>query len=597
MAKRTKKEIKETPAQRLSGIVKRCRNIMRKDKGLNGDADRLPMLTWIMFLKFLDDNEIVEEAKKKLKGEKHKPLIPAPYRWRDWAGNEEGMTGDDLLDFINNETCKLPNGKLGKGLFYYLRGLVSEEGNQREDVLVTVFKGVNNRMINGYLLRDVLEKIDEIHFTSNEEINTLSHLYESLLREMRDASGDAGEFYTPRPVVQFMVEKIDPQIGETILDPAAGTGGFLVAAFDSLKKQAKTVEQLETLQLESIKGGEAKPLPYLLCQMNLLLHGLEYPQIDSGNSLRHRLNEIGDNERVDIILTNPPFGGEEERGILNNFPKDKQTAETTLLFIQLILRKLRRKTATQRGGRAAIVVPNGTLFADGIAARIKEQMLKDFNLHTVIRLSEGVFAPYTDIPANLLFFEQGEPTTDIWFFDIPTPEGRKKYSKTKPMMPEEFDTLRKWWDKRKETELAWKVDFAGILEEKTTEAQPFWDIAEAAKAKSEKLKEKVDQQKKALKELEDKEKEALQKEIRANEKKIRALDAEEKENQSKGDAIYYAAFNLDIKNPNQKDKFEYKEPSLLVSQIVERENQINGLIQEIQSIVTTNGAIKKVEHE
>ena len=584
MAKRTKKEVKETPAQRLSGIVKRCRNIMRKDKGLNGDADRLPMLTWIMFLKFLDDHEAVLETEAKLRRQTYKPVIPAPYRWRDWA-RSEGLTGDDLLKFINNESCHLPNGEEGKGLFYYLRGLVSEAGNQREDVLATVFKGVNNRMINGYLLRDVLEKIDEIHFTSNEEINTLSHLYESLLREMRDASGDAGEFYTPRPVVQFMVEKIDPQIGETVLDPAAGTGGFLVAAFDSLKKQAKTVEQLEILQLESISGGEAKPLPYLLCQMNLLLHGLEYPQIDPGNSLRHRLNEIGDSERVDIVLTNPPFGGEEERGILNNFPKDKQTAETTLLFIQLILRKLKRKTAEKRGGRAAIVVPNGTLFADGIAARIKEQMLKDFNLHTVIRLSEGVFAPYTDIPANLLFFEQGEPTTDIWFFDIPTPEGRKKYSKTKPMMPEEFDTLRKWWAQRKETELAWKVDFAGILEEKTKEAQPFWDIAEAAKAKSEKLKEKVDQQKKALKELEDKEKEALQKEIRAGEKKIRALDAEEKENQNKGDSIYYAAFNLDIKNPNQKDGFVYEDPQKLMESIGVRQLEIGKLIAEMKEAI------------
>ena len=582
MAKRTKKEVKETPAQRLSGIVKRCRNIMRKDKGLNGDSDRLPMLTWIMFLKFLDDHEAVLETEAKLRKQKYRSVIPAPYRWRDWA-RSEGLTGDDLLAFINNESCHLPDGTEGKGLFYFLRGLSSEEGNQREDVLATVFKGVSNRMINGYLLRDVLVKIDEIHFTSNEEINTLSHLYESLLREMRDASGDAGEFYTPRPVVQFMVEKTNPQIGETVLDPAAGTGGFLVSAFDNLKKQAKTVEQLETLQLESIYGGEAKPLPYLLCQMNLLLHGLEYPQIDSGNSLRHRLNEIGDNERVDIILTNPPFGGEEEKGILNNFPKDKQTAETTLLFIQLIMRKLKRKTPTQQGGRAAIVVPNGTLFADGIAARIKEQMLKDFNLHTIVRLSDGVFAPYTDIPANLLFFEQGEPTKEIWYFDIPTPEGRKKYSKTKPMLPEEFDELHKWWDNRKETDLAWKIDFESILAEKTTEAQPYWDQAQSAKTKSEKLKEQTDQQKKDLKQLEGKEKEVLQKQIRSNESKIRSLDAEEKENQSKGDTIYYAAFNLDIKNPNKKDRFVYQPPSKILKSIVDREEEIMNIIDEMKA--------------
>ena len=591
MAKRKKKEVIETPAQRLSGIVKRCRNIMRKDKGLNGDADRLPMLTWIMFLKFLDDHEAVLETEAKLRGQTFKSVIPAPYRWRDWA-RDDGFTGDDLLEFINNETAYLPDKTKGKGLFFYLRGLASEEGNKREDVLATVFKGVSNRMINGYLLRDVLEKIDEIHFTSNEEINTLSHLYESLLREMRDASGDAGEFYTPRPVVQFMVEKIDPKIGETILDPAAGTGGFLVSSFDRLKKQAKTVQQLEILQTQSIYGGEAKPLPYLLCQMNLLLHGLEFPQIDPLNSLRHKLNEIGDDQRVDIILTNPPFGGEEERGILNNFPKDKQTAETTLLFLQLIMRKLRRKTATQRGGRAAIVVPNGTLFADGIAARIKEQMLKEYNLHTIIRLAEGVFAPYTDISANLLFFEQGEPTETIWFFEIPSPEGRKKYSKTKPMLPEEFDTLRKWWDKREETELAWKLGFADLLGQKEEEAQPYWDNAQGAKNKADKLKEQINQQKKKLKaEMTTSDEAILKKEIRLSESKLKAAEQEEKENQSQGDSIYYSAFNLDIKNPNKKGELEYQNPEKLVTQIIKREQHILELLNEIKEAVGSDALV------
>lgn len=540
------------------------------------------MLTWIMFLKFLDDHEAVLETEAKLRGQTYKSVIPSPYRWRDWA-RDEGLTGDDLLEFINNESAHLPDKSKGKGLFFFLRGLSSEEGNRREDVLATVFKGVTNRMINGYLLRDVLEKIDEIHFTSNEEINTLSHLYESLLREMRDAAGDAGEFYTPRPVVQFMVEKIDPQIGETILDPAAGTGGFLVSSFDRLKKQAKTVQQLETLQLESIYGGEAKPLPYLLCQMNLLLHGLEYPQIDPRNSLRDKLNEIGDDQRVDIIVTNPPFGGEEERGILNNFPKDKQTAETTLLFLQLIMRKLRRKTATQRGGRAAIVVPNGTLFADGIAARIKEQMLKDFNLHTIVRLSEGVFAPYTDIPANLLFFEQGESTNTIWYFEIPSPEGRKKYSKTKPMLPEEFDTLRTWWDKREETELAWQFNFAGLLEQKENEAQPYWDKAETAKTKSGKLKEQVIQQKKQLKVVLKKDEEvSLKKQVKINESKIKALELEERENQSQGDTIYYSAFNLDIKNPNRSNSLEFREPCEIMISIIEKEKKVIALMEDIE---------------
>jgi type I restriction enzyme M protein len=282
---------------------------------------------------------------------------------------------------------------------------------------------------------------------------------------MRDASGDAGEFYTPRPVVQFMVDMLNPQLGEKVLDPACGTGGFLVAAFEHFKKQATTLEQFITLQEESIFGGEAKPLPYLLVQMNLLLHGLEYPQIDPLNSLRFKIQEIGDSDRVDIIITNPPFGGEEEKGILNNFPKDKQTTETAFLFLQLIMRKLKRKKAGEKGGRAAVVVPNGTLFADGVANRIKKQLVENFNLHTIVRLGDGVFAPYTDIPSNLLFFEHGKPTDEIWYYEIPVPDEKKKYSKTKPIQHEEFIEIKEWWNNRKETEWAWKADIKDIVKE------------------------------------------------------------------------------------------------------------------------------------
>jgi type I restriction enzyme M protein len=466
MAKTNKKEEQlkqETPAQRLSGIIKSCRNIMRKDKGLNGDGDRLPMLTWIMFLKFLDDNEQLQELNAQLESKKYKPAIAQPYRWRDWAKNK-ALTGDDLLAFINNEKVRAANGKTITGLFNYLKSLQSETGTERKDVIATVFKGVMNRMINGYLLRDVINKIEEIHFTNNEEINTLSHLYESILKEMRDASGDAGEFYTPRPVVKFMVEMLNPQIGETVLDPASGTAGFLVESFEYLKKQVKTVEQRKILQSKSIQGGEAKPLPYLLCQMNLLLHGLEYPNIDSGNSLRFPLREIGDKDRVHIIVTNPPFGGEEEKGILNNFPDDKKTAETTFLFLQLIMRKLKRKKPNQKGGRAAVIVPNGTLFADGVAARVKLQLLNDFNLHSIVRLGEGIFAPYTVIPCNLLFFEHGVSTNSIWYYEVLPPQDRKKYSKTRPIQNEEFDELRLWWNNRKENSNAWKVNSKDVIE-------------------------------------------------------------------------------------------------------------------------------------
>jgi type I restriction enzyme M protein len=371
-------------AQQLGGIIKSARDIMRKDKGLSGELDRLPMLTWVMFLKFLDDSERVREDETLLSGEGYRPVVEAPYRWRDWAAREDGFTGEELISFVNNEEAVRPDESRGPGLFAYLRGLQGgAEGGDRRDVVATVFRGAVNRMINGYLLRDVINKVDSIDFASSNEVHTLGHLYESMLKEMRDAAGDSGEFYTPRPVVRFMVEVMDPRLGETVLDPACGTGGFLAEAYSHLEKQCETVEDREMLQRKSIFGGEAKPLPYLMAEMNLLLHGLESPKIDPLNSLRHPLREIGEKDRVDVVLTNPPFGGEEERGIQNNFPIDKQTSETALLFLQLIMRRIGRRP---KPGRAAVVVPNGTLFAGGVAARIKEELLKEFNLHTVVRL-------------------------------------------------------------------------------------------------------------------------------------------------------------------------------------------------------------------
>jgi type I restriction enzyme M protein len=282
-----------------------------------------------------------------------------------------------------------------------------------------------------------------------------------MLKEMRDAAGDSGEFYTPRAVVQFMVKVLDPKIGETVLDPAAGTGGFLVEAYTHLHAQCRTVQDHDTLQRRTLYGGEPKSLPYLLCQMNLLLHGVEQPHISDRNSLDVKLSDLGERDRVDVILTNPPFGGEEERGILNNFPPDKQTAETALLFLQLIMRKLRR---TPKPGRAGVVVPNGTLFGDGVCARIKQELLTEFNLHTVVRLPNGVFAPYTPIPTNVLFFDRAGPTTDVWYYEQPPPEGKKNYTKTSPVQFAEFEGVIVWWNDRKENDRAWKVPAARILE-------------------------------------------------------------------------------------------------------------------------------------
>ncbi len=323
-----KKNVAVTTAQRLSSLIKSCRDVMRKDKGLNGDLDRLPMLTWILFLKFLDDLELQHEAEAVIAGRKYRPAIAPPYRWRDWAAKDDGITGDELMAFINNEEARRPDGTKGPGLFAYLGSLEGANGGDRRDVIRTVFQGVTNRMVSGYLLRDILNKVSAIHFTASEEIHTLSHLYETMLREMRDAAGDSGEFYTPRPVVRLMVDMVDPQLGETVLDPACGTGGFLVESFEHLRKQCQQASDMAKLQKETLFGVEAKSLPYLLCQMNLTLHGLEAPRIDPGNALRVPLNDITDKDRVDVIVTNPPFGGEEEKGILANFPEDKRTAET-----------------------------------------------------------------------------------------------------------------------------------------------------------------------------------------------------------------------------------------------------------------------------
>src|SRR6266705_1570483 len=361
---------------------------------------------------------------------------------------------------VKKRRSNLPDGSRGPGLFAYLRSLSGRDGGDRRDVIATVFKGTINRMINGYLLRDVINKVSGIHFGSSEELHTLGALYETMLREMRDAAVDSGEFYTPRPVVRFMVAVTDPKLGETILDPACGTGGFLVEAFAHLEKQCKTVEDRQLLQKRSIFGGEAKPLPYLLAHMNLLLHGLESPLISPNNSLAVKITEIGEKDRVDIILTNPPFGGEEERGILANFPTDKQTAETALLFLQLIMRKIRRAPNRQSGlgpGRAAVVAPDGTLFGDGVCARIKEELLKEFNLHTVVRLPNGVFAPYTGIPTNLLFFDRLGPTKWIWYYEQPLPNGRKNYTKTQTMQFEEFKPCLDWWHDREENDRAWRA--------------------------------------------------------------------------------------------------------------------------------------------
>jgi type I restriction enzyme M protein len=602
MSKRQKPPLQLTTAQQLSSIIKSARDIMRKDKGLNGDLDRLPMLTWILFLKLLDDSEQVREERAVMRGERFRPTIQPPYRWRDWAAREDGASGDELRAFVNNDEITQPDGAKMPGLLAYLRSLQAENAHDPRRTIATVFKDVNNRMLSGYLMRDVINKVNGIHFNSSEEMHTLSRLYESLLKEMRDAAGDSGEFYTPRAVVRFMVEVTDPRLGETVLDPACGTGGFLVEAYQHLEKQCRTVQHRQTLQTASIFGGEAKPLPFMLAQMNLLLHGLEAPQINPGNSLAVNLREIGDRDRVDVILTNPPFGGEEERGILNNFPDDKQTAETALLFMQLIMRKLRRPP---KPGRAAIVVPNGMLFGDSICARIKEELLTNFNLHTIVRLPNGVFAPYTSIPTNLLFFDRSGPTKEIWYYELPSPAGRKNYSKTAPLQYEEFNDCLAWWKNREENDRAWRIDFAAKYKQARAEAEPHWAAAEAADAKAKELarsaKEVADEIQRLKKpeigllkntgESRGAEKEIER--LEAKRTRLLAAEAEERElakpEQAIGDGIYWPIFNLDIKNPSAKEDFEHLPPEQLADDILRKEQRIVELMMEIKLSLTEAG--------
>lgn len=462
---RNKEDTPKTTAQNLGNLIKSCRDIMRKDKGLTTDLDRLPMLTWIMFLKFLDDMEQIREAEAKLEGKRYGSAIVPPYRWRDWAAKPDGITGDALIAFIQNDEATRPDGSRGPGLFAYLRSLQGPNGGDRRDVIRTIFTGTINRMINGYLLKDVLNKVNGIHFASTEEIYTLGHLYESMLKEMRDAAGENGEFYTPRPLVKFIVTVIDPRLGETVLDPACGTGGFLAMAYDHLKKQCKTAEDHKRLQRETLFGIEAKPLPYLLCQMNLLLHGVETPNIDPLNALRFPLREISDRDRVDVVITNPPFGGEEEKGIRGNFPEDKQTAETALLFLQLIMRKLKRQP---KPGRAAVVVPESVMSDKGVAARIRKELVEEFNLHTIVRFPKGVFEPYSDIQTNVLFFDRTGKTDGIWFYEHTVPEKRQSmrnpcYTRSIPLRFEELQPIVDWWSHRGANKCAWYVTTAMML--------------------------------------------------------------------------------------------------------------------------------------
>lgn len=605
MAKRTTTANRkpQTTAQRLGSVIKSARDIMRKDKGLNGELDRLPQLTWILFLKLLDDVEKIREEEAILAGTiaKYKPTIGTPYRWRDWAANDEGMSGEELQRFISQDEVTLRDGTKCLGLFPYLRGLQSKTGRDRQDIIREVFRGISNRMESGALLRDVVNKVNEIHFDRSEEVNILSDFYESMLKEMRDAAGDSGEFYTPRAVVAFMVKAIAPEVGETIHDPACGTAGFLVAAYKYLREKCQP-KDWKILQ-SSLSGIEAKSLPLMLAQMNLLLNGVEYPDVERKNSLATPINQIGVKDQVDVILTNPPFGGEEEAKIKENFDPKMQTAETALLFLQLIMRSLKGKP---KPGRAAIVVPNGTLFGDGVSAKIKEKLLTEYRLHTIVRLPNGVFAPYTSIPTNLLFFDAAGVTEEIWYYEVPLPEGRKSFSKTKPMQESDFDSCFAWWHDRTETAQAWKYEFRRAYEQAKLEAQPHWEAARQAEVtanRNAKRVKELETQIQAVTVLEfapEKERARVKRQIedlKAEQKRVQAEERQARETakqeQTKGDSLYWYIYNLDQKNPNAQNDFEHLPPDQLVADIWKKEQRILEILGEIKDALQTKPVVEE----
>ena len=432
----------------LGNTIKAIQDIMRKDAGVDGDAQRIGQLAWMLFLKIYSDLELETE----LEDSKYKSPTPKKFRWESWADEQalgkDTLTGDALISFINNE------------LFPMLKELdltpFSGQARERGALLISVFDDAYNYMKNGTLLRQVINKINQdIDYNSVETRHLFGDIYEQILKDLQNA-GNAGEFYTPRAVTQFAIDMVNPQLGEIVLDPACGTGGFLTGAFEHMKKQVKKPAELKTLK-NSIRGVEKKPLPHVLCATNMMVHGIEVPSnILNDNTLARPLRDYGKKDQVDVIVTNPPFGGVEEDGIENNFPAEFRTRETADLFLVLVMELLKD------GGRAAIVLPDGTLFGEGIKTRIKKKMLEECNLHTIVRLPKSVFAPYTSISTNVLFLTKGEPTKDIWYYEHQLPEGVKAYNKTKPMRLSEFDEEKKWWNKRKETEKAWKVSAKDI---------------------------------------------------------------------------------------------------------------------------------------
>jgi type I restriction enzyme M protein len=584
----------------LSSTIKSIQDIMRKDDGVDGDAQRLGQLTWMLFLKVFDQREEEWEDDNK----KYKSPLPKAYRWRNWAAYKADADGkkkpqiasSDLIYFVNNE------------LFPALKDQIDASKSPSHKVIKQVFEDANNYMKSGPQMLAVIEKLEEaINFHDFKTRASLGDMYEQLLNDLRGA-GNAGEFYTPRAITAFMANRVNPRLDkrETVMDPACGTGGFLTAAIDYFRNQLSTKSSAEDKRAieELIHGIEKKQLPHLLCTTNMLLHGIDVPsQIEHRNTLGIGWNEWSANDKVDCIITNPPFGGYEDDGVGSDYPADLRTRETADMFMALIIKKLLKEN-----GRAAVVLPDGFLFGDGIKGTLKKLMLRDCKLHTIIRLPKGVFAPYTTIKTNLLFFTKGATVDDgtehfhtdtIWFYEHPYPAGYKSYSKTKPIRREEFKPEEEWWGNeandfadREENEFAWKVDFKTKREQAEAAAQPYWQRAEVLNNQAAALDgEATDLRKSLIGTADTRHREKIDRRITELRAQAEPLRLQARDAQAAGDRIYWPIYNLDIKNPNAPEE-ETHNPDLLL----EKYKKLLDEIEETENKLKSELAIALAHH-
>jgi type I restriction enzyme M protein len=573
----------------LSSTIKSIQDIMRKDDGVDGDAQRIGQLTWMLFLKIFDQCEEAWEDDAADKRRKYKSPLPEECRWRNWAKYIEDDKGKKQPQMAGSELIKYVNDTVFPGLKeldiearanHVAQG--EKDGKARDQlkavaaakakVVREVFQDTNNYMKTGTQMLAVIEKLDEaVNFHDIKSRGQLGDVYEQILNDLRSA-GNAGEFYTPRAITEFMVKMVNPSLKkrEIVLDPACGTGGFLTATITHLDGQISKKSGAEDRKsiAECIRGIEKKQLPHLLCVTNMMLHGIDVPgMIEHRNTLGKGWNDWKLTERVDCVITNPPFGGMEDDGVGNDYPADIRTRETADMFLVLIVKKL----LAAKGGRGAVVLPDGTLFGEGVKAKVKKLLMEECHLHTIIRLPNGVFAPYTGIKTNLLFFTKGKPTDTIWFYEHRYPAGVKSYSKTKPLRVEEFAPIAAWWGSesdnfaaRTKSDQAWKIDFKTLKQDAEAKAKPHWDRAESLNNDASALVNQIKDLRESIKgEKNASKRTKAEKKVTSLNDQIQALRQQASEQQSIGDRHYWPIYNLNIKNPNAPEEETHDADKLL----------------------------------